>query len=97
MGPAPWRGGSDGPGEMIPTLWKRTSRLSRLWRRWSVQVDLQEHEDKILLLLSLVISALVGLVVVAFVVVTERLGLMLLTADAAQRVLSPLIGSLVGG
>lgn len=71
--------------------------MSRLWRWWSVQVDLQEHEDKILLLLSLVISALVGLVVVAFVVVTERLGLMLLTADAAQRVLSPLIGSLVGG
>ena len=67
------------------------------WREWSVRVDLQEHEDKILLLLSLVISAIVGLIVVAFVVMTERLGSMLVSAGAAQRLLSPLIGSLVGG
>jgi CIC family chloride channel protein len=73
------------------------SRLPRPWKRWSVRVDLREHEDKILLLLSLVISAIVGLIVVAFVVLTERLGSMLVTAGAVQRLLSPLVGSLVGG
>lgn len=61
------------------------------------QVDLREHEDKILLLLALVISALVGLVVVAFLAITERMSRVLLTAGPAHRFLSPLIGSLVGG
>ncbi|MBI4905737.1 MAG: chloride channel protein [Acidobacteria bacterium] len=81
---------------MISTF-NRLTKLPQPWKRWSVRVDLREHEDKILLLLSLVISAIVGLVVVAFVVLTERLGVVLLTAGAVQRVLSPLIGSLVGG
>jgi chloride channel protein, CIC family len=61
------------------------------------QVDLQEHKDKILLLLALVVSAVVGLVVVAFVALTERLGRVLLEADAAHRFLSPLLGALIGG
>lgn len=65
-------------------------------RRFS-QVDLREHEDKILLLLALVISALVGLVVVAFLAITERMSRVLLTAGTAHRFLSPLTGSLVGG
>ena len=59
------------------------TRLSR--------VDLREHQDKILLLLALVISAAVGLVVVAFVAVTERLGSALVNAGGTQRLLSPLI------
>ncbi len=66
--------------------------FSRLTR-----VDLREHEDKILLLLALVISAAVGLIVVAFVAVTERMSRVLLTAGYAQRFLSPLVGSLIGG
>ncbi len=61
------------------------------------RIDLREHEGKILLLLALVISAVVGLIVVAFVALTERMGKVLLTAGAMQRVFSPLIGSLVGG
>jgi len=61
------------------------------------RVDLQEHKDKILVLLALVISALVGLVVVGFVALTEHLGSILLTASPLRRFLSPLIGSLVGG
>lgn len=61
------------------------------------RIDLREHEDKILLMLALVISAVVGLIVVAFVALTERLGKVLLNAGAVQRFLSPLIGSLVGG
>jgi len=69
----------------------------RLWRRWDVDLDLQEHEDKILLLLSLVVSAIVGLTIVAFVVSTEKLGSILVSAGGSQRFLSPLFGSLVGG
>lgn len=66
-------------------------------RRPFTRVDLRGHEDKILLLLALVISAVVGLFVVAFVAMTERMGRILLVAGPAQRVLSPFIGTLVGG
>jgi len=55
-------------------------------------VDLREHEDKILLLLALVISAVVGLIVVAFVAVTERMSRVLVNAGAIQRFLSSLVG-----
>ncbi|MBI4891798.1 MAG: tetratricopeptide repeat protein [Acidobacteria bacterium] len=71
--------------------------MLRPWQRRLEQLNLQEHEDKLLLLLALVISAVVGLVVVAFVAMTERLGKTLLTAGPAQRLLSPFIGSLIGG
>ena len=66
-------------------------------KRWLSQVNLHEHEDKILLLLSLVISAVVGLIVVAFLALTERLGRLLLTASLVERFASPAIGSLIGG
>jgi chloride channel protein, CIC family len=66
-------------------------------RRRLVQVDLREHEGKILLLLTLVISAAVGLIVVGFVAATEYLGRTLLTATPLQRFLSPVVGSLIGG
>ncbi len=72
-------------------------RLLQPLQRWLAQVNLQEHEDKLLLLLALVISAVVGLVVVAFVGITERLGKTLMTAGPAQRLLSPFAGSLIGG
>ena len=66
-------------------------------RRKLERIDLREHEEKILLLLALVISAAVGLVVVAFVAITERMGEALVTAGTLQRFLSPLAGSLLGG
>ena len=72
-------------------------KLLRPVRRRLARVDLREHQDKILLLLALVISAVVGLIVTAFVAVTQRMGSVLLTAGGVQRVLSPLLGSLVGG
>ncbi len=72
-------------------------RLLHPVQRRLAQVDLRQYEDKILLSLALVVSAVVGLIVVAFVVLTEHLSKLLLTADAAQRVLSPVVGSLVGG
>lgn len=67
------------------------------WRQWAVRLDLREHEEKILLLLSFVVSAMVGLLVVAFVVVTERLGSRLVSAGTGRRLLSPLLGSLLSG
>jgi chloride channel protein, CIC family len=57
------------------------------------------HEDKLLLLLTLVIGAVVGSVVVAFIVLTENLGSRLYPpGDAAwRRVLIPVAGSLISG
>ena len=80
-----------------------TSRYSRLVKAFGpvqrrlARVDLRDHEDKILLLLALVVSAVVGLIVVAFLAVTERMGKVLVNAGPMQRLLSPLLGSLVGG
>ena len=67
-----------------------------LWERLA-RIDLRQHQEKILLLLALVVSAVVGLVVVAFMAVTERMGRVLVHAGGPQRLLSPLAGSLVGG
>ena len=57
------------------------------------------HEDKVLLILTLVIGAIVGLVVVAFILITENLGARLYPAGAAawRRVLIPALGSLGTG
>jgi CIC family chloride channel protein len=57
------------------------------------------HEDKVLLLLTLIIGAVVGLVVVAFIVLTERLGSKMYPAggSAWRRVLVPVLGSLSTG
>ncbi len=59
----------------------------------------QAYEDRVLLVLTLIIGAIVGLVVVAFIVVTERLGSRLYPPGGAawRRVLIPLVGSLVSG
>ena len=81
----------------MTSRYRRLSKLLGPVQRRFARVDLREHEDKILLLLALVISAVVGLIVVAFVAVTERMGRVLVNAGAMQRVLSPLLGSLVGG
>ena len=66
----------------------------------SWQFRLSEHEDKVLLVLTLIIGALVGLVVVAFILLTENLGGRLYPpggAAAWRRLLIPLIGSLGTG
>src|ERR1044071_7712181 len=57
------------------------------------------HEDKILLVLTLIIGAVVGLVVVLFIVLTENLGGKLYPAasPAWRRVLIPVAGSLITG
>jgi CIC family chloride channel protein len=57
------------------------------------------REDKILLVLTLIIGAVVGLAVVLFIVLTENLGGKLYPPDspAWRRVLLPVVGSLVSG
>src|SRR5262252_9540390 len=58
-----------------------------------------QHEDKILLVLTLIIGAIVGLVVVAFIVLTENLGARLYPAGGAawRRVIIPIFGAVSTG
>src|SRR5271166_6102004 len=69
--------------------WWRTP-LSRVAAR------LQQREDQIFLVLTLVIGALTGLAVVAFILLTERLGMRLYPVGSAawRRLLIPVLGSL---
>jgi CIC family chloride channel protein len=57
---------------------------------------LRQREDQVFLVLSLVIGALTGLVVVAFIVLTEHVGIRLYPVGSAawRRVLFPMAGSL---
>jgi chloride channel protein, CIC family len=59
----------------------------------------RRYEDKVLLLLTLIIGAVVGLVVVAFILVTENLGARLYPGSAAawRRLVIPVAGALVTG
>ena len=82
-----------------------TSQSARVaqWRirlgNWAQAERLSRQEDKVILLLTLVIGAIVGLVVVAFILVTERLGGRLYPADGAawRRLLFLTAGALVTG
>lgn len=64
-----------------------------LWRRVA---ELRQREGQVFLVLALVIGALTGLSVVAFILLTERLGMRLYPVGGApwRRVLFPVIGSL---
>jgi CIC family chloride channel protein len=68
--------------------WKASSRP---WTAF-----LQEREEQVFLVLTLVIGALVGLAVVAFILLTERAGVRLYPAGGApwRRLLVPMAGSL---
>ncbi len=61
--------------------------------------DRENHEDRILLLLTLIIGAVVGLVVVAFIYVTENLGARMYPPGGApwRRLALPVIGALSTG
>jgi CIC family chloride channel protein len=60
---------------------------------------LREREEQVFLLLTLLIGAIVGMVVVAFILLTQRSGARLFPADGApwRRLLVPVIGSAVMG
>src|SRR5271154_2495981 len=69
--------------------WWKTPLLHRVGK-------LQQREDQIFLVLSVVIGALTGLAVVAFILLTERLGMRLYPVSGApwRRLLFPVAGSL---
>lgn len=69
--------------------WWRTPLLHRVAR-------LRQREDQVFLALALIIGALTGLAVVAFILVTERLGMRLYPPGSAawRRLLLPIAGSL---
>ncbi|HJZ99581.1 MAG TPA: hypothetical protein VKE70_23885, partial [Candidatus Solibacter sp.] len=58
-----------------------------------------QYADKVLLVLTLIIGAVVGLVVVAFILLTENLGARLYppSSEAWRRVLIPTAGALLTG
>ena len=73
-------------------------------QRWIARLgsrleSLRQREDQLLLVLSLVIGALVGLVVVAFILLTGRLAARMYPAGGAgwRRILVPALGSLSTG
>ncbi len=78
----------------LPLLNRIGHQLGIRWRTM-----LANREDQVFLLLSLLIGALVGMVVVAMIVLTERLGMRLypVGSSAWRRVLIPIGGSLVLG
>jgi chloride channel protein, CIC family len=69
--------------------WWRTRLLPRV-------AELRQREGQVFLILALVIGALTGLAVVAFIMLTERLGMRLYPAGGApwRRLLFPVVGSL---
>jgi chloride channel protein, CIC family len=64
------------------------------FRQWSL--PLQDREEQVFLVLTLLIGALVGAIVVAFILLTERFGARLYPAGGAawRRLLVPVTGSL---
>ena len=75
-------------GQPSATWWKAPQR------QWTVL--LQEREEQVFLVLTLLIGALVGAIVVAFILLTERFGARLYPAGGAawRRLLVPVVGSL---
>jgi len=73
------------------------------WKRlktWAETETLEQHEDKVLLVLTLIIGAVVGVVVVAFILVTENLGARMYPAAGSaawRRLVIPVAGALVTG
>jgi CIC family chloride channel protein len=61
--------------------------------------DLRRHEDRFALVLSVLIGALVGVIVVAFILLTGRLASYIYPAGGAgwRRILAPTAGALIGG
>jgi CIC family chloride channel protein len=71
------------------------------WAGWTVWLrgritELRQRESQIFMVLALVIGALTGAVVVAFILLTERMGMRLYPVGGApgRRLLFPVVGSL---
>ncbi len=76
----------------------RQTRSGSWWRTPLLYLSarVQEHEDQVFLVLALVIGALTGLTVVAFILLTERVGIRLYPVGGARwrRLVLPVGGSL---
>jgi CIC family chloride channel protein len=79
----------NGTGDQPVVSWLKTPRL------WLAS-RFAQREERLLLILSILIGAITGLAVVAFIVLTERLGMRLYPVGSAawRRVLIPVVGSL---
>ena len=68
------------------------------WKTWLSDrvAELRQRESQVFLVLALVIGALTGLAVVAFILLTERMGMRLYPVGGApwRRLLFPVVGSL---
>jgi CIC family chloride channel protein len=80
------------PVEHMQTRWWKSPS-----RQWNTLLN--EREEQVFLVLTLVIGALVGLMAVVFILLTERVGSRLYPPGGAawHRVLIPVVGSLVMG
>src|SRR5580658_6592527 len=81
------------PSQTLPVSW--STRL----KQWAAGEHLRQHEDKVLLVLTLIIGATVGLVIAGFIYVTENLGARMYPAGGSpwRRLLIPVAGSLATG
>jgi CIC family chloride channel protein len=88
---------SNTKAEGSPAQARKRSALAKATIHWTVL--LEQREDLVFLILTLLIGALVGLSVVAFIVLTERLGVKLYPAGVAgwRRLLVPAASSLAMG
>jgi CIC family chloride channel protein len=79
------------PAQLQVSWWKFPAR------HWNALLN--EREEQVFLVLTLLIGALVGLMAVAFIVLTERFGSRLYPAGGAawHRLLVPVVGSLTMG
>ena len=79
-------------GELAGKTWRDASS-----QRWTA--FLREREEQVFLLLTLIIGALAGMVVVAFILLTERSGARLYPAGGSpwRRLLVPVAGSAIMG
>jgi chloride channel protein, CIC family len=82
---------TDAPQQTQTSWWKFPAR------HWSALLN--EREEQVFLVLTLLIGALVGLMAVTFILLTERVGMRLYPVGGAawHRVLIPVVGSLVMG
>ena len=77
--------------------------VHKSWRSrfqsWTEAEKLHQHEDKVLLGLTLIIGAVVGLVIAGFIYLTESLGSRMYPAGGAawRRMVIPTAGSLITG
>src|ERR1700675_3988637 len=94
-------GNDDSRSELITMSETRKQPDVKLWKipipQWII--GLRQREGQMMLFLALVIGALTGAVVVAFILLTERLGMRLYPVGSAawRRVLIPIGGSLAMG